>query len=66
MPAVAFTAFSLGDLQAPPGHSNDISARELATFIAVVRPPFTKTPDGGLTCSGSGEINVAGGRAGTP
>lgn len=44
MPAVAFTASRLGDLQAPPGHGDDISAGELAAFTADGRLPFAKRP----------------------
>lgn len=42
MPAVAFTASCLGDLQAPPGQGDDISAGELAAFIAGGRLPLAK------------------------
>lgn len=69
MPAVAFTASRLGDLQAPPGHGDDISAGELAAFTADGRLPFAKRPTAArprLDRSGRGEINEAGGRADTP
>lgn len=65
MPAVAFTVSRLGDLQAPPGHGDDISAGELATSIADGRLPFANALQR-LDRSGKGEINEAGGRADTP